>query len=180
MKIQFQQKTISGCGSYSLANLYNDDRFLEGVKDLRVGETVVGLNKKMEKYQPNAYITTIFQTSTHFTRQADKLIDPVLFGIEWEKVGRVEKETWARPLLVTYKRTIERFHCVLVIQNLKDNLLYLFDSLQEEVIKYTIDDFITLYNINSVEQFAMWEMEHPEHSMFIIKSAFKHLFEEGQ
>jgi hypothetical protein len=179
MKVPFQQNTISGCGSYSLANLFNDERFLEGVNDLKVGETAAGLNKKMERYHPNAYLTTIFQTSTHFKLQENKLIDPVLFGIEWDKVKAKEKETWARPLLVTFKRTAERFHCVLVIHNLKDNLLYLVDSLTDEILKYAIEDFIELFHIISVEQFAMWDTD-PELTMFIIKPAFYHLFEETE
>jgi hypothetical protein len=178
MKVKFKQDTLSGCGSYSLANLFNDERFLEGIKDLKVGERMVDLNKKMDKFFPEGYIDTLFLTQSQFTQQPSRLADPLVFEMKWEDVKDWQKEIWARPFLVTFKRTKDKCHCILVILNLKNNLLYVVDSLKEDIQKFEVQNFINQYHIISVENFGLWDMERPEDSMFIYKNHFPHLFEE--
>lgn len=179
-RIPFRQSTMSGCGSLSLANLFNDKRFIEGIEDLKVGERTVDLNRKMDKYFPAGYIDTLYSTCSGFTMQANRLIDPIIFGIEWEQCEPEQKEGWAKPHLVVIKRTPIRCHCILVVQNLKDSLLYVVDSLKEYIEKYTIEDFLKWYHVLVVEVFGLWEMENPENTMFIIKEHYPHLFNEGE
>jgi hypothetical protein len=178
-RVPFIQTRKAGCASYSLANLFNDRRFLEGTEDLERGEWVRDLALKMMKFKPELMIDTIFCTSSHFTKQANRLIDPLLFDILWDTVDEVAKEEQARPLLVTFMRPSGICHCILVVHNLKDNLLYVFDSRIDHAHRFEIGEFISLYHILQIEHFVLTEGKD-EHGIFLHKSYFRHLFQLGE
>src|SRR4051812_43508486 len=84
--VPYKQNTISGCASYSLANLWDDPRFIEDVDSLQYGECLADMNVKMTKYMPTVFISTIFCTNSKFTENHNRLFDPLCFDIHWDKL----------------------------------------------------------------------------------------------
>lgn len=180
MIVPFRQHTISGCASYTLANLFNDERYLRGVQDLKVGERTVDMNRKLEKYHPEYYIGELFVTSSTFTKQHNRLIDPLAFMYDPEETTAEQVETWARPLPIIFKRPTGMCHCILALHNLKDDLIYVFDSQHYEREIMDKFAFIENYHIIEVLSFGLWDHPKPENSMYCIKQHWPHLFEPGE
>lgn len=177
MKVPFQQTTKSGCGSYSLANLFNNNVFINDVDKLEVGETTARLNEKIKSLGDiYCWLETLFCTQTHLTKHPTRLLDSTLFDIHWEKVSGYEKEAFAKPYFATIKRTDTINHCILFLQVYKTNQLHVVDSLEEQIKIFTIDEFINEYYILEVLHFGLVK-EKPNECMVIIKNAFPHLFE---
>lgn len=162
---------MSGCASYSLANLFDDDRFLEGVPELTVGEGTYHLNKKLAKYEYDLTIGTVFCTQTSFKNTSNRLMDESIFELNWYTLSEEQLENWLLPMLVSIKRTAERNHCILVLLNLKTRNLHVFDSLQEDVLITTPYLFLKSHHIIEVDMF--FKGDEQDH-IFILRD--KHYF----
>lgn len=176
MQVPFLQNTKSGCGSYSLANLFNNIKFIEGIENQSRGENVADLNKQLSTIYSDLYIEPYFHTNTHL-KHYPRLTDIALFDLYWDKVTEENKKNQARPFLFTIKSKSEKFHCILVVHNLEDNLFYIVDSLAPEIIKMPIQELINQYYIVAVNIFCLWDAPDEERDIFIFKKHFSHLFE---
>lgn len=176
-QIPFVQTTRSGCGSYALANLFSDERFLHNVDALSEkghGEGVADLNKKLQAFEPDFYLETYFLTSTHCKHPFDRLKDPVFFEILWEKMAEDQRENAARVLFLTVRGALS--HYVIVIHDFKTNQYYLVDSHNSHVEAIDIHAFIEHNQILSIEQLCSWKIENAaEREVHIHKDALAHL-----
>src|ERR1044071_2573493 len=131
MKIPYQQNTKSGCGSYTLANFFNDESYIAHVHDLEAGEGTYELNETLRGKGQELFLDSIFITHSQCQIQQNRLHDPMIFETVMEKVSDDERLHWARPFFVTIKGLV-RNHYVLALHNLKDQMIYLFDSLRQQ------------------------------------------------
>lgn len=177
MKIKYQQKTKGGCGLYCLANFFDNEVFLHYKDHLDRGHNTHEINVFLQKHEPEWYLETVFQTSYEFTKQANRLLDDYLFGLKQDQIDDFTRENCAAAKLVSFKRTPEKDHYILAIQNIKDNRIYVFNPLLENRIDHSIQEFIDLYHILSVEYLCV--STHQDWTV-INKSAFRHLFAEGE
>jgi predicted double-glycine peptidase len=178
LKVPFRQRTISGCGSHCLANLLNDERFLVGIGDLKFGEGVIDLNKKLQQLAPDLYIDVVFASPSEMKAQPNKLIDKLVFQILWDKLTENHIQNYARPFLVTVKGVL--FHSILVFHNFKNDLYYVVDSLRDDIQLMVLDELITTKHITAVEFVCSWKMEDEDRSVFFHKDYLKHIIPEGE
>lgn len=172
-KVPFIQRTKSGCGSYSLANLFNDERFIKGVEDLHHGEGVADMNKKLSKIEPDFYIDVLYQTCYEFDEKTNKLTDSIALKVKYEEMTEEMKCDFARPFFFTVKRSL--YHCILVIHNFKNDLYYVVDSLDSHVLQFTLEELMKRYHIIAVELLCNWNMNGSDRSIFINKNRLNHI-----
>ncbi len=172
--VPFRQNTGSGCGSFCLANLFNDKRFLSGVEDMVTGESVAMLNKKMELYVPELYIDTLYATCSSFLAPANQLTDNSIFGIWWSDECFKDECDWLMPMLVTIKRFEGLFHSVLALHELKTDKIFLIDSLRGFVEEYDIENFLDLFFITAINRFVSWQ-HSPDQPVFIERKHYSHI-----
>lgn len=175
MKVPFTQNTKSGCGSYCLANLFNDESFIKGVENLEFGEGVAILNKKLQQLEPAIYLECVYASPSEMVLQSNKLVDPLVFQMIWHKVSAEHKNNFARPFLISVKMISGRFHAILVLHDLKTDLYYLVDSLVSEIQAMGLNQLMQFYQIHSVEYFCSWEISAEDQSILINKSVLNHL-----
>lgn len=178
MKTPFTQNSKSGCGSYCLANLFNDFRYIEGVKEMTQGEGVPDLNRKLRKFDEDFYLDVLFQTCHGFTLQTNRLIDPIPFFLKWELITEEMKRDFVRPLILTVKNPV-RFHSILVLHELSTDRFHIVDSLCQDIIVATLEDLMVDYCIISVELVCSWVIDAEDRSVFFQKSRLKHLINEA-
>lgn len=183
VQIPFKQTSKSGCGSFTLANFFNDSSFIRDIETLEQGEGVYDLNEKLKELAPEFYLESIFITHSQCEIQQNRLHDPLIFETIMEKVSEEQRETWARPFFVTIKGLL-RSHYVLVIHNLKDQRLYIFDSLAEGRQSFTISEFLQWFHVMTVEVLCSkeWSVKQRNggETLYIFKDKFPHLFNEGE
>lgn len=178
LKVPFRQTTKSGCGSHSIANLLNDERFLEGCEDLKYGEGVSDLNKKLQSLTPEFFIDVVFSSPSEMKAQPNKLIDKLVFEVLWDRLTEDHKANYARPFLLTVKGI--RFHCILVLHNLKNDLYYVVDSLRQDIRIMVIEELVSSYHITVVSYVCSWKMEEEDKSVFFHKDYLTHIIPAGE
>lgn len=178
MIIPFHQNTFSGCASYCLANLFNDKRYIEGIADLKKGEGIADINRKLSIIYPEIFMDYLFVTNSKLKIHPNRLIETLVLEPIWETITSEDKERAARPYFISVKQA--RTHNVLVIHNLKDNLYYIFDSLLKERFLLTAEELLYYYHILAVEQLFFWDQPDDKNNLFIYKEGFPHLFNPGE
>lgn len=179
MKIPHRQTTLSGCAYFCLANLLDDKRYIHDVEGLTRGQGSFVTNERLREYYPPWYIETIFCVSEELGMV---LNDPRLFGIKWDQIPAEQKEFFAIPYLITIKRTQDKNHAILALQNMKDGWMYVFDSMKAERTESDLEAFVQGYRILQVESFHSFQIEEDLRDLPIAidKRQFRHLFEEGE
>lgn len=180
MKIPFKQNTKSGCGSYCLANLFNDSRYLHGVEEMEFGEGVAQLNKKLAFCNPEIYLEAVYNSPSEMVKQSNKLIDPLVFMMIWAKVDPIHKENYCRPFIISVKMASGRFHAILLLHDLKNNVYHIVDSLCDIVQIVDLDGLMGLYSIHAVEYFCSWNINEDDKSVLIKKDFINHLITNEQ
>lgn len=176
-QIKHQQNTVSGCASYSVANLFDDTRFIEDVAGLKFGETTADINRKLQQFMPEVYLTTIFCTNSQFTRNHNRLLDPMAFDMKWETVPEEEMATQARPLLVSfYRPNSGMVHCILVLQEFSTKIMHVVDPMDHHIKEMTIDELLHTYHIVEVCVFGLWDDPTRLQSVCVKKQFLNHLF----
>lgn len=177
MQIPFRQNTPSGCGYYCLANFFNNASYIEGVESLTKGQHDEDLNERMRKYDPDFYLSSIFVTQLSFTKQSNRLVDDMVFGMQYDKMDDDIRKNYLRPFIVTVKNIVH-FHSVLLVHDFQDHAFYLFDSKNDKPITYTnINDFINDRPITEVKLFASRQIKDTtgDQSIFIHRDFLSHL-----
>lgn len=149
-KIPFRQTTQFGCGSYTLANIFDDKGFIAEIPE-HDGETVTDLNVKLAKFYPGICIEFIFLTN--FTFKVNNRFDKAnvaLFLEIYDKKENPELKAGALPFLVTIARPNGALHYIGLIQDIATGKWHVVDSCEEEVIEVEILWFIKNYHIVSV------------------------------
>lgn len=179
LKVPFRQVTKSGCGSHSIANLFNDDRLIKGVEELTFGEGVPDLNKKLKEHREHIYVDVLFQTCYEFEGPSNRLTDPLVFKVKMNELSDEYREKYARPFLISVKKCL--LHCILVLHNFKNDRYYIVDSVESNIEVVTLDELMAKYHIVSVEVICSWQItDAADRSIFIRKEHFTHLIPSGE
>jgi hypothetical protein len=174
--VPFQQTTVSGCASHSLANFFYDKRYIKGIDKLVVGESTTCLNRKLQKLKADILLDTIFCTQSIFTKQANRLKDPVLFDMKWNEMPDDHKRNWAKPYLVVFRQSGGMNHCILVFHDFLMKHLVVVDSVQSYIEAYKIEEFINKFHIIEVLHFTLVSDRNPENCVYVEKKQFTHIF----
>lgn len=177
LKVKYRQYTKFGCGSFTLANIFDDHRFVLDIPAAQ-GERVADLNRKMNKYHRALVIVPMFFTSP-FLKSANRLRDPAIFGYEGE-IPDEYRETMARPLLLTFAKHNKELHTVALIHNLRNGFYYLVDSGTENVYVASIEDILKGYNVVQLSQFSIWACEDRANFLMLPKEQLRHIIPEGE
>ena len=176
MEVKYRQQQVWGCGSFSLANLFDDHRFVEELP-IEHGERTPDLNRKMAKFQRAIFIDNIFLTNMHL-KTGTRLTygNRSLLMINRQGLTKEMKETLCVPYMAAFARNATGSHNVLVLHNLKDNKYYMVDSCVSHVLKFELKDLIQLYHIVAVSVFRYWK--HPDIGNMLLapKSELPHIF----
>jgi hypothetical protein len=180
MQVKFRQTTKNGCGSLSIANIFDDHRFTTGLEKLP-GERIADLNLKLAEMEINGiqlFVDCIFMTQKDFRiGNRLKICNEVLFAMPRKGLTKHVRETYAVPYLMTIANGYGRNpHMVGVVYNIKDKKFYVIDSTKPDVIVLTYRELIKRFHIISVSLFR--QMNHPEHGNFITmpKEDLPHIF----
>lgn len=177
MKIAFQQNTKSGCTFYCIANLLNDHRFIDGVADLTEGVGIPEANRLFSKLQPEYYLQEVFVTQSRFIKQANRLIDPMLF-VPDRDIPENERDL-AQPYIICVKGPKVN-HAILVLMCLQTSKIYVFDSLSQERQIMTVEQLLEKYHILNVAVFYVWDQPHERCNLMMIRKNCPHLFNENE
>ncbi len=170
MKVKFRQNTPSGCGSYSIANLFCDADMLEGISTGN-DEGIAQLNLKLIRFEPEYYIEVLI-LYMHDNRVG--LESMPLFSIDLAIHGSLQSIV-CRPLLFTIKRANDRLHMILVVHDFLTNKFHVVDSLCEFINEMDIPDFFSKYYVVAVSHFCAYENEQPN-TLLVNKEILDHIF----
>lgn len=178
--VPFQQSTPAGCVSLSLANIFNNARFIEGIENLKRGERCIDANLKLMKFEPYCYLEPVFVTN-HLAAYP-RLLDPLIIEHKIRAEEPNITEEHMMPFIMSIfkpaddRMPFDRYHSVAVFQDMGSEFYYVVDSLQIRVKKMYVTQLIAYHHIISIESFGMWEHPDPSNTMFIHKSALTHIF----
>lgn len=178
MQVKFRQTTRNGCGSLSIANIFDDHRFTLELDKLP-GERFADLNKKLLDFGFEIFIDCLFLTQPTF-RAGNRLgiSHNILFILPRKGVTKVIRETYAVPYLFTIaNRKGRNPHMVAVVHNISDGLFHVIDSTKHEVMVLSFRDLVKKFHILSVSIFRL--VDHQEHGNFVmmLKSELPHIFQ---
>jgi hypothetical protein len=142
-KIPFRQTTQFGCGSYTLANLFNEKEFIAKLPT-EDGEALVDLNKKLSEGGLSIY--PLFLTKLEF--RVGNRFDKANVSFFSDKMEGMD--SGLVPYLISFARPSGALHYLGLIRNLATGKWYVVDSCEEEVFEVEILWFIKNYHIISV------------------------------
>ena len=177
-KIPFIQSTKNGCGSISLANIFNDERYLPDYKDPKE-ERFVDLNRKLMRHDPHIYVEPVYLTCGEL-EVGNRLLAPAVLDLNWAEMEPEMKETQCMPLLLTIRHKSGLYHAIGIVINFKNKMFYVLDSLQIYVQRLTVNELISNYHIVSVSRFGLWTNDDPANNVVIHKDGMTHIFEDGE
>lgn len=154
MKVPFRQTTPYGCGHYTLANLFNDERFLGFVTPYAPSDTYQMSRLTEDLY--GMWLRTIFCVNTSLPIQ-NRFIDVDLFDMNFQNLDYDFRRTHFRPFLMTIKGNV-LFHLILVCHNLINDMFYVVDSLNEDIKVMKKEEFVYLYYVVEVFVFENKEI----------------------
>lgn len=175
MNTPYRQYSAFGCGSYTLANIFKDGRFIEEVP-VGQGERVADLNKKMDLYQPEMFVNCMYMTNFNLPNgNRLRAINRALFSYEGE-VTKEQKNKLARPFVISFARPNGQLHSVGLIHDLKTRLYYMVDSCEPLILQGTLLKFIKDYHIVGVSQFGVWAHKDNANFAMFHREEFNHIF----
>lgn len=176
LKVKYRQHSKFGCGSYSLANLFDNPDFIEIIPE-KNGERIADLNRKMDEYEPALFVNTMYMTNIHLP-QRNKLImsQKDLFSYNDDSIYEEEKKTLARPFLMVFARGNNQLHTVGLVHDLKTKKYYLVDSCEVDVLDFTLIQLMNNYRIVTLAQFTLWNCEDPANFLMLHRDDFAHIF----
>ena len=153
MVVKHRQKTKNGCGSLSIANIFDDHRFTVGLEKLK-GERINDLNRKLLEMGSELFIDTLFLT--HKELKAGnrlKLAHEVLFKFPKKNVTKLIKEKYAVPYLLTIANSRGRNgHMVAALHSISDGLFHIIDSTKAEIKVMSYGDMIVSHCLRFIIQ----------------------------
>jgi len=164
-KVLHRQETKYGCGSYTLANLFNDKRFIQQLPTC--GERVADLNRKMAKYKRSIFVNPIYVTCNSFPYGNRLLPDLANHMFEIEP-----PEGLIKPMVITFARPNGNLHSVGLLQ--QNDMGYIVDSCETEVETGRMIFFVHKLNIVHVNIFTAWE-GNPSNEIMMPKEYFSHI-----
>lgn len=176
MQVKFRQTTRNGCGSLSIANIFDDHRFSLGLEDCP-GEPYALLNRKLQEFGYEIFIDGLFLTSKWFTNgNRLKKGQCEMFRYSNRMTNKIRKSTVVPYLFSIANSKGRNQHMVAVFHNLSDGLFHVVDSTKEEVMIFNLVDLLARFHIVSVALFRMWDNPEPGNFVTLDKSEMSHVF----
>jgi hypothetical protein len=182
MEVPFLQTKIYGCGFYSLANLFNEEKFLEFIVP-NWGSSTECLNRALRSMAdreilPYFWVNTLFCVNSSLPVQ-NRFLDSALFDVDEKSIEEFKDNPNFRAYLLTVKGAL--FHQIAVVQNYHKDIFYVFDSLHKEVKELSRAELIFQYWIVEILKFESeeimqsWKVGCEQLSLFFNYSAFPHI-----
>ena len=144
--IKHRQRETFGCGSYALANLFDEILFELEIED--GGENQQMLNEKMKKYgDQELYLQTLVLTSPKL--QHNRIQDHAIFTNEANPAGY-----FTPYILNVYHPGTDLLHTIAVAHDERPDLFYCLDSRNETVTIYTRTQLFEVFWIVGVDYFG--------------------------
>lgn len=177
--VPFKQTTKSGCGSITIANLFNEPRFMEGIESLECGESIYMLNKKLAGITDGFYIDVLMCTPIGLEIQ-NRVLEEKVFTIKTEEAGADILEHFFRAYFVVIKNPYLS-HAILVLQNFKNGKYYVVDGRADKIVPISLTTLINNYHITLVATFNHdSEPVADKQEVFFDKRHATHLFNPGE
>lgn len=169
MKVKFRQTGPFGCGSFSLAHVFDDHRFLEELpQDHR--ESLPMLQRKLNKYHRGLFIDSLFITSSHFKSGECLKMSQKDLVLQKDKAAL---KGMAIPYLMGFSRYPGCVHQVAVIHDIDSGIFYLVDSCEEAVIDLKLVPLIYNYKLVAISVFV-----NAKNDMLAVpRGEFAHIFQ---
>lgn len=170
--VKYRQTTMFGCGSFSLANIFDDHRFV--VELPTQGERPVDLARKLNKYQRRVYLYDIFRTNQHL------LAGNCLMQCQSEIFGygdAAPDPDACRPLVLTFARPNGNLHSVAAVHRVLDDHFYVVDSCVPWVARFTVAGLIAYFKIVAIQQFGLHSCQDPANLLLMPSANFSHIFD---
>lgn len=151
--VPFRQYTKTGCGSYTLANLFNSGDYLVGDFP-KEGENLNDLNKKLNKLQHDLYLDPIFVVSPYMKYQNRLHLRDVSI-LQPDGISQNDSiyPLVIVPYIVTFSRPNGALHFVLMLVDVARSRYYIVDSCEEFVNDVNVMAFVREYPVTSVSVF---------------------------
>lgn len=180
MKVPFRQLKSYGCGHYTLANLFNEESYLQDIQE-GVASYTHSLNRSLEKRGEPYFLATILCTQSALPLH-NRIIDVEIFTYNEEAIKMNGLQETFRPLFVVVKLSVLH-HLILVCQSYLDGMLYVVDSLREEVEVMTPEQLLLKYSVQEIMIFSTDQIEihnskcneGEEQSLYCHYENFEHL-----
>lgn len=176
MQVKFRQTTKNGCGSLSIANILDDNRFTLGLEGIP-GERIADLNKKLDQHGIEVFIDCLFMTHGVFrTGNRLKLQHEIIF--KYTRLTKKVRQSHCVPYLFTLANKGGRnHHMVAAIHSLSDDMFYIIDSTKEKVRVLTFSHLVVDFNIIAVCLLRMWDHPDPANFVSMDKADLPHIFQ---
>lgn len=165
--VPFKQTKPYGCGHYSLANLYNEEKYLDEIVAGR-GEKLYHLSESLAKYESHMTIESYFLCNSQIKIQ-NRFIDKSLFAFADLKE---EAKNMCRPFLFTVVGSTLN-HCILVLHDMWNDDFYVVDSLHDYVQVYKADELLEAYYVVGVSTFLF--KDNPDECLIFFKQYLTHI-----
>ena len=178
MEIKYRQsKGQLGCGSFALANIFDDERYIAEIPATQ-GETIGMLNKKIQQFEPALYIEPAYLTDANF-KICNRFMQRELFDLDWSSYGG-DIKTVCRCMLMTIAQDNGQLHMVALIQNFADSTFYVVDSDQPAISVLTIEILLLRYHIVGIDIFCCWDSPDLKGAVIAFKKDMPHIFGTGE
>lgn len=174
MPVVFPQNTAYGCGSYCLANILNDSRYIQELP--RNGESTLDLNEKLSLFGEQSRVITLALTVDNVkeNRLLNSLILPIPY---WTTENEVLKDTAARCYMMIVNKG-SNHHYIGVAHNFKNDMYYVVDSTCSRVSIMYIDELFAKHWIVGFEYFTLIGNDNQEAAFN--KEALSHIIPKGE
>lgn len=171
--IPFRQGNDKGCGYYTLANLFNEKEFIEGV-DLNKHSRIEWLNARMRAVDFGLFIDPVFMTNAHLP-VGNRLTKTQSYIFELAKPdpGDTTAGEIAPFVLCIHGNGVN--HYVGMLFDLKTELCFIIDSCKDEVIACGVPWLMKHYWILSVSVFGITGHENPAAYLMLSREDCAHL-----
>jgi hypothetical protein len=177
--IPYQQDRKYGCPVYCLANLLNDDRILQELDEMKptgmYSFWIYNLFKRHfdRHFNDSMIVEPLFYLPPEFGKLENMSIFDIKYASEEDRVK--EGTDAVRVFLAGVHFGIHtKAHCIVLIQDFLNNLFFIVDPLQPNVISCPSEDLLKAFTIYQLDTFIF---EHKESGVFFYRSYLSHLFE---
>lgn len=169
-KLPFHQTKTYGCGSYSLANLFNRSCYLDNIED--GGESQFMLNEKLEKHKENGmFLQTLVLTSPRL--EYSRIKDKTLFDCHDMPNGY-----FSPYLMISYHPGTNVFHYSAICHLYEKDLFFVMDSRKTEIQIFTREQLFEVFWIVGIEYFNS-RGANANDEVILMTEEFEHIFKTG-
>ena len=158
----FKQTKPFGCEHYTLANFFNDERYLKDIIPNAASYHFM-LYESLQKYNPEIFLDSTFLSNRSFDWMPEQMQCNKIFEfLNYDK--EVMENLCAAYFMVIKRNAASLFHAVLVIRPLNEDYVYMVDSMRDYIIKIKTEVFYLDYDVIEVCNFQ--DKQHTETDIY--------------